>query len=148
MRYNLNIQHEGVFLHNFIYLKIFSESRTRLVFFRNCSLFKQFTCILLYTLYISILFFLLLHRYEFEEYQQKLFLMRQGEIVTSLETMIASENLLPAAKIHRDHRVSLAIEWQDLVATEIKYHRSCYREYARKRNLENLARNNVEEEST
>ena len=74
--------------------------------------------------------------------------MRQGEIVTSLETMIASENLLPAAKIHGDHRVLLAIEWQDLVATEIKYHRSCYREYARKRNLENLARNNVEEEST
>ena len=67
--------------------------------------------------------------------------------MTSLETMIASENLLPAAKIRRDHRVSFTIEWQDLVAIEVKYHRSCYREYARKRNLENLARNNAEEES-
>ena len=48
--------------------------------------------------------------------------MRQGEIVTSLETMIASENLLPAAKTRRDHRVSLAIGWQELVAIEVKYH--------------------------
>ena len=62
------------------------------------------------------------------------------EPLTSLETMTASENLLQAAKIRRDHRVSLAIEGQDLVAIEVKYHRSCYREYTRKRNLENLAR--------
>ena len=70
------------------------------------------------------------------------------EPLTSLETMTASENLLQAAKIRRDHRVSLAIEGQDLVAIEVKYHRSCYREYTRKRNLENLARYNAEEEST
>ena len=133
--------------------------------------------------------------------------MRQGEIVTSLETMTASENLLPhwqkvknctilinsinisfensikmsqpikipdngiqfsfiplkfhqfliifaysgafhfflvpPAKIRRDHRVSLTVKGQDLVAIEVKYHRSCYREYTRKRNLQNLARNNV-----
>ena len=74
--------------------------------------------------------------------------MRRREVLTFLETMIASENLLSAAKIRRDHRVSLAIEWQDLVAIEVKYHRSCYREYVGKRNLENLARNNVKEEST
>ena len=51
VRYNLNIQDEGVFSHNFIYLNIFNESHIRLVFFCNCSLFKQFTCSLLYTSY-------------------------------------------------------------------------------------------------
>ena len=44
---------------------------------------------------------------------------------------------VPAAKIRRNHLVSLAIKGQDLVAIEVKYHLSCYREYARKRNLEN-----------
>ena len=57
--------------------------------------------------------------------------------------MIASENLLQAAKIRRDHRVSVTTEGQDPVAIQVKYDRSCCREYAKNRNLHNLARSPV-----
>ena len=58
MRYNFNIQDEGVSSHNFIYLNIFNESHTRQVFFCNCSLSKQLTCSLLttYCIYLHIIF--------------------------------------------------------------------------------------------
>ena len=47
----------------------------------------------------------------------------------------ASATLLEAARIRSDERLLLAIEHQDLIAIEVRYHRSCYSTYTHKQNL-------------
>lgn len=51
------------------------------------------------------------------------------EPVSQCLTEQASATLLNAARIRGDGRVLLAIERQDLIAIEVRYHRSCYSSY-------------------
>ena len=41
--------------------------------------------------------------------------------------------MLNAAKVRQDERIIVAIEREDVVAIEVKYHRSCYKDYTSKK---------------
>lgn len=60
---------------------------------------------------------------------------RTREPLTQNISEYGSATLLKAATIREDKSVLLQIEGQDTIALEIKYHRSCYKEYVRQENL-------------
>ena len=65
------------------------------------------------------------------------------EPLTQCLTYQASHTFLEAARVHRHtkkgKRILLAIENEDLIAIEVRYHRSCYYSFTHKRNLERVA---------
>ena len=56
---------------------------------------------------------------------------RKKEQLTSCETQSACDTLRHSACISQDKRLLLAIENEDMFAIEVKYHRTCYRDYTR-----------------
>ena len=58
------------------------------------------------------------------------------EKLSNCETFQAGATLLNAAKVSKDQRVIVAIEHQDVVAIEVKYHRSCYASYTSQKTLD------------
>lgn len=71
---------------------------------------------------------------------------RSREPLTLNMTGTASSSLTTAAQIRNDERLLKEIRGQDTIALEIKYHKSCYRDYVRLNSLENDERQNCEEE--
>ena len=61
---------------------------------------------------------------------------KDNEPLTNLETIQASETLVEAARKRNDERILLAVEGRDLVAMEVKYHRTCYKGYTHKRDTQ------------
>ena len=57
---------------------------------------------------------------------------KRYEPLSNCETYQASWTLLNAAKVRQDERIIVAIEREDVVAIEVKYHRSCYKDYTSK----------------
>lgn len=57
---------------------------------------------------------------------------KDNEPLTNLETIQASETLVEAARKRNDERILLAVEGKDLIALEVKYHRTCYKGYTHK----------------
>ena len=51
------------------------------------------------------------------------------EQLSNCETFQAGATLLNAAKVRKDQRVIVAIEHQDVVAIQVKYHQSYYASY-------------------
>ena len=64
------------------------------------------------------------------------------EVLSDLQTFEAADTLIDAAEICDDERVLLAIKDQDLVAIEVKYHKSCYRNYTNAKTLERIKMKN------
>lgn len=71
---------------------------------------------------------------------------RSREPLTLNMTECASITLMNAAQIRNDKRLLKEIKDQDTIALEIKYHKTCYRDYVRPNSLENIERQNCEEE--
>ena len=67
------------------------------------------------------------------------------ESLAELQTFEASKTLIDAAEIHNDARVLLAIKDQDLIALEVKYHKSCYRDYRNAKTLDRIKVKNEQE---
>lgn len=57
------------------------------------------------------------------------------EPLSQCETFQAGATLLNAAKLRKDQRVIVAIEHKDVIAIEVKYHRSCYASYTAAKTL-------------
>ena len=57
------------------------------------------------------------------------------EKLSTCETFQAGATLLNAAEVCKDQRIIVAIEHQDVVATEVKYLRSCYASYTSQKTL-------------
>ena len=73
---------------------------------------------------------------------------RTREPLTQNISELGSASLLRAARIRNDERVLLQIEGRDTIALEIKYHRSCYKEYVRHETLSRLEDQNCQKEDT
>ena len=71
---------------------------------------------------------------------------RTRESLTLNISEFGSAALVKAAHIRNDTRMLLHIEGQDTIAMEIKYHRSCYKEYVRPKHLVKLEEQNCKEE--
>ena len=71
---------------------------------------------------------------------------RCRETLTLNMTDCGSASLLKAAQIRDDRRLLLQIQGQDTIAIEIKYHKSCYKEYVRPGTLARLEEKNCEKE--
>ena len=74
---------------------------------------------------------------------------RSRENLTQLLTYDAAIKIQRAAQLRKDHRVLLQVgnrQPSDLIAMECKYHRSCYRDYTKPREIEKIARLNEDEE--
>ena len=71
---------------------------------------------------------------------------RCRETLTLNMTDCGSASLLKAAQIRDDRRLLLQIQGQDTIAIEIKYHKSCYKEYVRPETLARLEEKNCEKE--
>ena len=73
---------------------------------------------------------------------------KRGKGVRSRESLAqniseyGSASLLRAAEIRGDNRVLLQIKGQDCISHEIKYHRSCYKNYVRLETLTKLEAQN------
>ena len=67
---------------------------------------------------------------------------RSREALTQNISEYGSASLLRAAEIRGDNRVLLQIKGQDCIAREIKYHRSCYKNYVRLETLTKLEAQN------
>lgn len=72
---------------------------------------------------------------------------RTREALTLNISEIGSASLIKAAEIRNDNRLLLNIQHQDTIAMEIKYHRSCYKDYVRQRELDKLEENHCREEN-
>ena len=57
---------------------------------------------------------------------------------TDCVTFKAGDTLLNAAKIREDNRLILALEGQDYIAIEVRYHRTCYQRYTHIKELDKL----------
>lgn len=62
----------------------------------------------------------------------------EGQRVKETLTEYGSETFIRAAEVRNDDRVLLQIHCQDCIAREIKYHRSCYKNYVRRDRLAKL----------
>ena len=71
---------------------------------------------------------------------------RTRERLTQNTSEHGRASLLKAARIRCDERVLLQIEGQDTIALEIKYHRSCYKDYVRQETLSKLEDQNCQNE--
>ena len=67
---------------------------------------------------------------------------RSREALTQNISEYGSASLLRAAEIRGDNRVLLQIKGQDCISHEIKYHRSCYKNYVRLETLTKLEAQN------
>ena len=67
------------------------------------------------------------------------------EKLSNCETFQAGATLLNAAKVRKDQRVIVAIEHQDVVAIEVKYHRSCYASYTSQKTLDAILKSDETE---
>ena len=67
------------------------------------------------------------------------------ESLAELQTFEASKTLIDAAEIRNDARVLLAIKDQDLIALDVKYHKSCYRDYTNAKTLDRIKIKNEQE---
>ena len=67
------------------------------------------------------------------------------EKLSNCETFQAGATLLNAAKVRKDQIVIVAIEHQDVVATEVKYHRSCYASYTSVKTLDAILKSDETE---
>ena len=56
---------------------------------------------------------------------------KNPENLTQCLTTQASQKLMKAAENKEDHNILLQIRGQDLIAIEVKYHKSCYKSYTR-----------------
>lgn len=66
---------------------------------------------------------------------------RKKESLTQNISEYGSATLLKAAKLKQDRNILLHIEGQDSIALEIKYHRSCYKNYVKQETLNKLEEN-------
>ena len=66
---------------------------------------------------------------------------RRKEKLTLCETMQAGTTLLKAAKFRGDERLIVALSCQDPIATELSYHRTCYRSYTNAKQIEVIEKN-------
>ena len=73
---------------------------------------------------------------------------KSREPLTLNLTKCASASLSNAAQIRNDERLLKEIHGKDTIALEIKYHKSCYRDYVRQSSLDSLEKQNCEEEDT
>ena len=73
---------------------------------------------------------------------------RTRESLTLNISELGSTSLIKAAQIRNDTRLLLNINAQDTIAMEIKYHRSCYKDYVRQRELDRLEEQNCRDEDT
>ena len=60
--------------------------------------------------------------------------------LSNYETFQAGRTLPNAAKVRQDERIIVAIEWEDVVAIEVNYHRSCYKNYIWKKTVGQIAK--------
>ena len=67
------------------------------------------------------------------------------EKLSNCETFQAGATLLNAAKVRKDQRVIVAIEHQDVVAIEVKHHRSCYASYTSQKTLDAILKSDKTE---
>lgn len=73
---------------------------------------------------------------------------RTREPLTQNISEYGSASLLKAAQIRDDERVLLHIKGQDTIALEVKYHRSCYKEYVHQETLSKLEDQNCQNEDS
>ena len=55
-------------------------------------------------------------------------------------TLDASIHIQEAAKVLHDERLQVAVQEVDLIATDVIYHKTCYRDKTRQKTLQQLAR--------
>ena len=67
---------------------------------------------------------------------------RKKETLSQNISEYGSATLLRAAQIKKDRQILLQIEGQDTIALEIKYHRSCYKNYVKQETLTKLEEGN------
>ena len=60
------------------------------------------------------------------------------EDLTDCATFKARDTLLNAAKIRDDNPLILALEGQDYIAIEVRYHQTCYQRYTHIKELDKL----------
>lgn len=71
---------------------------------------------------------------------------RTREPLTLNISEFGSATLIKAARIRNDSRMLLHIDGRDTIAMEIKYHRSCYKNYVNPKQLAKLEEQNCQEE--
>ena len=71
---------------------------------------------------------------------------RTREPLTLNISEFGSATLIKAARIRNDSRMLLHIDGRDTIAMEIKYHRSCYKNYVHPKQLAKLEEQNCQEE--
>ena len=71
---------------------------------------------------------------------------RTRETLTLNITEFGSATLIKAARFRNDSRMLLHIDGRDTIALEIKYHRSCYKNYVHPKQLAKLEEQNCQEE--
>lgn len=67
---------------------------------------------------------------------------RGAEPLTQNISEYGSQSLLRAAEIRKDENVLLHLRGQDCIACEVKYHRTCYKNYTREKQLSKLEAEN------
>ena len=69
---------------------------------------------------------------------------RSREPLTQNISDFGSQSLLRAAQIRNDERILTNIQGQDTIAIEVRYHRTCYKDYVRSKTLTRLETENCQ----